>query len=144
MLIYCWKQVIFLNFPSFFLMIFLKFFSCEYLEISEFKFDQYKDRKKTIVLTSRVHPGESMVSYLIEYMIDYLIGNSVEAKILRENFVFFVIPMLNIDGVINGNYRANLAGFDLNRQYQNPTKQQHPTIYNLKNVILIILVVKKT
>jgi hypothetical protein len=52
--------------------------------------------------------------------------------------------MLNIDGVINGNYRANLAGFDLNRQYQNPTKQQHPTIYNLKNVILIILVVKKT
>jgi len=91
--------------------------NCEYLEISEFKFDQYKDRKKSIVLTSRVHPGESMVSYVIEYMIDYLIGNSVEAKILRENFVFYIVPMLNIDGVINGNYRSNLAGVDLNRQY---------------------------
>lgn len=89
------------------------------------------------MLTSRVHPGESMVSYLIEYMIDYLIGNSVEAKILRENFVFYIVPMLNIDGVINGNYRCNLAGFDLNRQYINPTKQQHPTIYNLKNVKII-------
>lgn len=89
--------------------------SCEYLEISEFKFDQYKDRKKSIVLTSRVHPGESMVSYLIENMIDYLIGNSVEAKILRENFIFFIVPMLNIDGVINGNYRCNLSGVDLNR-----------------------------
>ena len=30
--------------------------------------------------------------------------------------------MLNMDGVINGNYRCNLAGFDLNRQYINPTK----------------------
>lgn len=75
------------------------------------------------MLTSRVHPGESMVSFLIENMIDYLIGNSVEAKILRENFIFFIIPMLNIDGVINGNYRCNLAGVDLNRQYLNPTKQ---------------------
>ena len=54
-----------------------------------------------------------MVSYLIENMIDYLIGNSVEAKILRENFIFFIVPMLNIDGVVNGNYRCNLAGFDL-------------------------------
>lgn len=67
------------------------------------------------MLTSRVHPGESMVSYLIEYVIDFLIGNSVEARILRENFVFYVVPMLNIDGVINGNYRFNLAGVDLNR-----------------------------
>jgi murein tripeptide amidase MpaA len=56
-----------------------------------------------------------MVSYLIEYVIDFLIGNSVEARILRENFVFYVVPMLNIDGVINGNYRFNLAGVDLNR-----------------------------
>lgn len=56
-----------------------------------------------------------MVSYLVEYMIDYLIGNSVEARILRENFVFYVVPMLNIDGVVNGNYRVNLSGVDLNR-----------------------------
>jgi len=74
------------------------------------------------MLTSRVHPGESMVSYLVEYVIDFLIGNSVEARILRENFVFYVVPMLNIDGVINGNYRVNLAGVDLNRQYITTSK----------------------
>ena len=51
-----------------------------------------------------------MVSYLVEYLIDFLIGNSVEAKILRENFVFFIVPMLNIDGVVNCNYRCNLSG----------------------------------
>jgi murein tripeptide amidase MpaA len=33
-----------------------------------------------------------------------------EAKKLRDNFVFKIIPMLNPDGVINGNYRCSLAG----------------------------------
>ena len=70
-----------------------------------------------------MHPGESMVSYLIEYVIDYLIGNTVEARILRENFVFYIVPMLNIDGTINGNYRTNLSGMDLNRQYITTSKQ---------------------
>lgn len=97
-------------------------FRCDYLEITEFKTDSSTSKRKGIVLSSRVHPGESMVSYLVEYVIDYLIGNSVEARILRENFVFYVVPMLNIDGVVNGNYRCNLSGFDLNRQYITTSK----------------------
>ena len=56
-----------------------------------------------------------MASYVIEYIIEFLAGNQHEARILRENFIFKIVPMLNIDGVINGNYRCNLAGVDLNR-----------------------------
>ena len=56
-----------------------------------------------------------MTSYVIEMIIDFLTGNTYEARILRENFIFKIVPMLNIDGVINGNYRCNLAGVDLNR-----------------------------
>jgi len=58
------------------------------------------------------------------------------------------VPMLNIDGVINGNYRlrksffidlkyfsrCNLAGVDLNRQWIAPQKTSHPTIFHLKQV----------
>lgn len=58
-----------------------------------------------------------MVSYIMEYMIDFLLGNSMLAKILRDNFIFKIVPMLNIDGVIIGNYRCNLTGADLNRQW---------------------------
>ena len=75
-----------------------------------------------------------MSSYIIEYIIDFLVSNHAIAKTLRENFVFKIIPMLNIDGVIIGNYRCNLSGADLNRQYIDPSKKLHPTIYFAKNV----------
>ena len=91
-------------------------FSCEMLTITNFisEVDQNFD-KRGIVFTGRVHPGESTSSRVMEGLIDFLTGYSEEAKQLRDNFIFKVIPMLNIDGVINGNYRSNLAGDDLNR-----------------------------
>lgn len=42
--------------------------------------------------------------------------------------------MLNPDGVINGNTRCSLAGVDLNRQWIEPNKKIHPTIYSTKMV----------
>ena len=41
---------------------------------------------------------------------------------LRRKHIFKIIPMLNPDGVIVGNYRTNLAAKDLNRTYANPRK----------------------
>ena len=64
-----------------------------------------------------------------------LTGKTAEAKLLRDNFVFKIIPMLNPDGVINGNYRCNLAGVDLNRRWNNPIKSLHPTIFAAKKLI---------
>lgn len=52
---------------------------------------------------------------MMKGIIDYLIGSSIGAKFLRDNFVFKIVPMLNPDGVINGNTRCSLAGLDLNR-----------------------------
>jgi hypothetical protein len=49
-----------------------------------------------------LHPGESNSSWMMKGAIDFLTGNSLDAKILRDNFVFKVVPMLNPDGVING------------------------------------------
>ena len=68
-------------------------------------------------------------------VIDFLISNNPEAKTLRDNFVFKIIPMLNPDGVINGNYRCSLAGCDLNRRWKYPSPILHPTIYGAKSLI---------
>jgi murein tripeptide amidase MpaA len=49
--------------------------------------------------------------------------------------VFKLIPMLNPDGVTNGNYRCSLAGCDLNRRWKFPSKTLHPTVYETKKLI---------
>ena len=71
--------------------------------------------RPAIVLRSRVHPGESNASYIMEGIIEFLMSDETEACLLRKKFVFKIIPMLNPDGVIVGNYRCSLGGYDLNR-----------------------------
>ena len=41
--------------------------------------------------------------------------------------------MINIDGVINGNFRCDLSGIDLNRNWKNPSSILHPQIFSIKN-----------
>lgn len=92
--------------------------------------------KQTIFLSSRVHPGESNASFMIQGAIDFLLQkNNKEAKMLRETFIFKIIPMLNPDGVVNGHYRSNYIGADLNRRWPNPSKLLHPTIYYTKKLL---------
>lgn len=51
----------------------------------------------------------------MEGAIDYIVSSEEGARLLRDKFVFKIIPMLNPDGVIIGNYRCSLSGQDLNR-----------------------------
>lgn len=89
-------------------------------------------KKKAIVITARVHPGESNSSFIMDGVLKFLTSNQREAKILRSNYIFKIVPMLNPDGVIYGNYRCSLLGVDLNRRWINPSKILHPTIYYTK------------
>ena len=62
-----------------------------------------------VVFTARAHPGESNASWVAQGAIDFLLSDAEEAKRLRRDFVFKIVPMLNPDGVIHGNHRCNLA-----------------------------------
>ena len=109
---------------------------CEMVTISSRDKPETYYNMKGIVLTARVHPGESVGSWMMRGVLYFLTDpHNEEAKRLRENFVFKVIPMLNPDGVINGNYRCGLAGCDLNRRWKNPSKVIHPIIYNVKKLV---------
>lgn len=89
-----------------------------------------------VILTARVHPGETVGSHMMRGVLEFLTNpTNEEARLLRENYVFKVIPMLNPDGVINGNYRCSLAGCDLNRRWKTPSKMLHPTIYYTKKLV---------
>ena len=77
--------------------------------------------RRAIVITARVHPGESNASFIVEGILQFLVSDDEDAKYLRNNFVFKIIPMLNPDGVIIGNNRTSLSGYDLNRQWIAPS-----------------------
>lgn len=87
-------------------------------------------------------------------LLDFLLGDSADAKVhrrliafaplrssafffqlLRDNFIFKIIPMLNPDGVIVGNYRCSLAGRDLNRNYKTVLKDAYPSIWHTREMI---------
>jgi murein tripeptide amidase MpaA len=87
---------------------------CDMLVITNFEKSD-EDEKEGIVLSARVHPGETSNSYAMEGIIEFLTGNTEQAKYLRNKFIFKIVPMLNIDGVVCGHYRCNLSGVDLNR-----------------------------
>lgn len=55
-----------------------------------------------IVLTGRVHPGESNASWVMKGTLEFLCSSDPVARSLREAFIFKIVPMLNPDGVING------------------------------------------
>ena len=115
--------------------------------------------KQFVVLSARVHPGESPSSWMMRGVIQFLTGQqqfywfqnispsgtSTVAAALRDRFVFKIVPMLNPDGVIIGNTRSgiqacysnrhrtrcNLAGRDLNRQYKSVIKEAFPPVFQV-------------
>ena len=91
--------------------------------------------KEGVVFFARQHPSETVGSFVMKGAIDFLMGNSDEANYLREHFIFKIIPMMNPDGVINGNTRTSFAGCDLNRRWLKPNESIHPEVYNTKEMI---------
>jgi hypothetical protein len=100
--------------------------------------DEKHKNKKSIVITARVHPGETVSSFMMKGVIKKLVQDSRSSKILRKNFVFKLVPMLNPDGVRYGNYRCSLLGVDLNRRWAKPSKILHPTIFYTKKMIQVL------
>jgi len=90
--------------------------------------------RECVLLTARVHPGETQASWAMQGALDFLTSDCAEARRLRARCVFFVIPMLNPDGVIDGHYRCSLAGQDLNRVWGEPDAARHPEIWHAKDL----------
>ncbi|VDK75035.1 unnamed protein product [Litomosoides sigmodontis] len=100
--------------------------------------EQLVDRQ-IVLLCARVHPGENNTSWIMHGIMDFLMSDDKKAAELRDQFVFKLIPMLNVDGVVNGSHRCSLAGVDLNRTWDQPSSVLHPVIYHSKAVVQYIV-----
>ena len=62
-----------------------------------------------MLISGRVHPSENITNYVIEELINLIIKEQ-EPSLVH----YIILPMLNPDGVILGNYRTDFSGIDLN------------------------------
>lgn len=132
-----------------------KFYLCQSLAGNRVEYLHLKSNpssphaKNVIFISSRVHPGESQASWIMHGLLQCLLDpQSDEEKLLVQNlkdhFDFYLVPMLNPDGVINGNYRCSLAAVDLNRRFgQSTSKVFHPTVHATKHLLHEIAQVEK-
>jgi len=91
--------------------------------------------RRKVVMSARVHPGEVVASWMMRGCLNFITGPSEEAQLLRKRYIFMLVPMMNPDGVINGNYRTSLIGKDLNRQWLRPSENTMPSVYSLKKLL---------
>lgn len=54
-------------------------------------------------------------------------------------FIFYIVPMLNPDGVIAGNFRTSYSGKDLNRQFNKLNKY----VFSYIDCFMLILLMSK-
>lgn len=83
-----------------------------------------------------MHPGEVPSSHVMNGVLKGLLKDTDVARLLREKFVFYIVPIINPDGVYRGHYRTDRNGVNLNRYYINPNPKDHPPIYAIKKFIL--------
>ena len=70
------------------------------------------------LITARVHPGETSSSFCLMGIIETLLDpKCLQSYLLRRMFEWKIVPMVNPDGVVSGNYRTDPRGDNLNRNY---------------------------
>jgi hypothetical protein len=76
------------------------------------------NNENTIVLIARQHPPEipgGTIGFRVFF--EELLGNNETSIAFRKAFNIIAFPLLNPDGVDNGNWRHNANGIDLNRDW---------------------------
>lgn len=91
--------------------------------------------KINIVIAARIHPGETNSSHMLEGFINSLLDPQNSYHRLLSCANFYIIPMINPDGVVAGNYRTSFSGRDLNRTFNDLSNFRYPETNGLVNFI---------
>lgn len=70
-----------------------------------------------VLVIGRQHPPEITGMRALFAFVDELASDSAAAEAFRHDHLVVVVPLLNPDGVVDGNWRTNSAGTDLNRDW---------------------------
>ncbi len=91
-------------------------------------------KKRSIWITARQHPGETMAEWLVEGLLNSLLDeDNATAKLLLEKANFYIVPNMNPDGSVRGHLRTNAVGTNLNREWANPSIEKSPEVFHVIN-----------
>jgi hypothetical protein len=90
-------------------------------------------KKPVVFITSRVHPGETPSSFVLDAVFQMVLSSDPRGVALRNSFVFKIVPVLNPDGVYRGHFRVDQNGVNLNRCYIEPSRELHPSVFAVKS-----------
>ncbi len=89
--------------------------------------------KKKLWVIARQHPGESMAEWFMLGLIGRLLDDEDAVSVsLLNKANFYLVPNMNIDGSILGNLRVNAKGVNLNREWQEPSIENSPEVFYVK------------
>lgn len=91
------------------------------------------ENKKNLWLIARQHPGESMAEWFMLGFIDRILDEEDATSVaLLEKANIYIVPNMNVDGSILGNLRVNAKGINLNREWANPSIENSPEVFFVK------------
>lgn len=102
------------------------------------KYDALKHHspKKIVLITARSTPSDSTASFCLKGFIEsYLQDNSCLGSFMRQKLVLVVVPLLNPDGVLLGNFSNGVAGHPLEEYLDEECKEIFPEIHYLKRYL---------
>ncbi len=78
------------------------------------------DAPHRALIRARAHPWEPGGNWVVQGMIHRLLKNDEKARAYLDRYSVHIMPMANKDGVARGWTRFNVAGKDLNRNWDQP------------------------
>lgn len=105
-------------------------------EIPLFKITNYdiSDKSKYLIwIIGRQHAFESLTGYVAEGLCNFLLSDNENAETLRNNAVFYIAPMIDVDNVAIGQSGRMQKPIDINRDWNK--KSNWKSVQTLKKII---------
>lgn len=108
----------------------------EAIEMLTITDEGFSDRdKKRVWIHGRAHPSEAPANWHLEAMVEELLSESLFARELRKNTIFYITPMINPDGVKGGFSRSSSTGVNLEINWDRPDSLTMPEVSTLKRTL---------
>lgn len=86
--------------------------------------DDKAPNKKLVFLKCRQHSGETPGSFVLEGLMQQILADDELGQSLREKALFFVVPMVHLDGVEDGHYGKDAPPVDFNRDWRRSSRRK--------------------